>query len=98
MPESAFNVLGSSIGQDALRCGTDGCSIRGCVTGINPLFISEGEEETLISDRADWIIVDTAHFSCGVESDISDEITALAKFLKKNWHRKTLTTAALQPP
>ena len=94
MPEATFNILGSSIGKDALQCGAEGYEIKGCVIGVNPLFISEGEMEVLNSDKADWVVVDTQYLSCGVESDASAEITALAKYLKKNWRRKIIIICA----
>ncbi len=50
--------------------------------------------EVLTSGKADWIVVDTQHLSCGVESDPSAEIAALGKFLRKNWRRKIIVICA----
>jgi len=89
----AFNVLGSSISKDAL-VSCDTIEIKGCVTGINPSSISQGEMEALTSDKGEWILVDTAYLSCGVVDDSSSDVEALAKFLKKGWGRKIIVIVA----
>ncbi len=93
MSKHAFNVLGSSISKDAL-VSCDSIDVKGCVTGINPSSISQGEMEALASDKGEWILVDTAYLACGLTDDATSEVDALAKFLKKGWGRKIIVICA----
>ncbi len=93
MSKHAFNVLGSSISKDAL-VSCDSIDVKGCVTGINPSSISQGEMEALASDKGEWILVDTAYLACGMTDDATSEVEALAKFLKKGWGRKIIVICA----
>ncbi len=97
MSGPGFNVLGSSLTEEIMGF-TDGCvlSVNGCVIGINPIFISEGEKETLLSYKADWIVLDSARMSYNVDSldGVMDYIESLSKFLKKNWARKIILIRA----
>ncbi len=93
MSKHAFNVLGSSISKDAL-VSCDSIEVKGCVTGINPSSISQGEMEALASDKGEWILVDTAYLACGLTDDATSEVDALAKFLKKGWGRKIIVICA----
>ena len=89
----AFNVLGSSLSEEVLRFdGKEPITIKGRVVGSNPLFISDGEKESLLSDKAEWVVVDSVYFSKGLNSveGSANEIDALSKFLKKNWARKVI--------
>ncbi|MBP5735657.1 MAG: sel1 repeat family protein, partial [Candidatus Methanomethylophilaceae archaeon] len=71
-------------------------SVKGCVFGINPVFISEGEKESLLSYKADWIVLDSVNMSLNVDSleDVKDDLESLSKFLKKNWARKIILICA----
>ena len=97
MSGPVFNVLGSSLSEEVLGC-MDGSvlSVKGCVLGINPIFISDGEKETLLSYKADWIVLDSANMSRNVDSveNVMDSIESLSKFLKKNWARKIILICA----
>ena len=92
MSKYAFNVLGSSISKDALSF-CELIDVKGCVIGINPSAITQGEMEALASDKGEWILVDTAYLSCGLIDDASD-VDALAKYLKKGWGRKVIVLIA----
>ncbi len=97
MSGPGFNVLGSSLTEEIMGL-TDGSvlSVNGCVIGINPIFISEGEKETLLSYKADWIVLDSALMSYNVDSldGVMDYVESLSKFLKKNWARKIILIRA----
>ena len=94
MAKHTFNVLGSRFFKDALA-GCDSVEVKGSVTGINPACISQGEMETLSSDKGDWIFIDTAYISCGANGeDSASDIDALARFLKKGWGRKIIVAIA----
>ncbi len=93
MSKHAFNVLGSCISKDALM-SCESIEVKGCVTGINPAVISQGEMEALSSDKGEWILVDTAYLSCGLLDDAFSDVDALAKYLKKCWGRKIIVIVA----
>ncbi|MBO4798651.1 MAG: sel1 repeat family protein [Candidatus Methanomethylophilaceae archaeon] len=97
MADTSFNIIGSSMTEEVLKCRHGArYDIKASVLKINPFYISEGEMETIAADKAEWIVIDTAYFSCGVEfaGNISVEIDNFIKFLKKNWHRKIVLIAA----
>ncbi len=91
MESITFNIVGSS----ALKCVLERESsdtLKSCVFNTNPLFLSDGERESLASNKGDWLVMDDTCLMCGVDSieDIVEEIESLSKFMRKTWNRKII--------
>ena len=90
----AFNILGSSLSKEVLKSdGKESVTVKGCVTGANPLHLSDGEKESILSEKAEWVLLDSVSFN-NAGSVEADDIDSLAKFLKKNWARKVILICA----
>ncbi len=91
MSGTSFNVMGNSILKEVLAYGSD-AEIRGSVINSNPLFLTDGEKETLSSNKGDWLLMDGTCLMCGVESadSVDAELESLSKFMKKTWNRKIM--------
>lgn len=90
----AFNILGSSLSEEVLKSdGKESVTVKGCVTGANPLHLSDGEKESILSEKAEWVLLDSVSFN-DLGSVEDDDVDSLAKFLKKNWARKVILISA----
>ncbi len=66
--------------------------VRSEARDANPLFLGGSERESLLARKGEWAVVDGASLGKGVESSAyaEEDVSALAKFLKKNWGRKVV--------
>ncbi len=93
MTKQSFNILGSGVSKDVAGA-CESIEPKGSVTGTNPVRASLADLEPLLADKGDWILLDTALFSCGVTQQDAADASALAKFLKKNWGRRIVLICA----
>ncbi len=82
----SFNIIGNPVLADYVD---DLFTVKNSVLGIDPLVLSEGEKEFLVSDKGEWIVMDGTLLDNETAS-YDEDLSVLVKFLRKTWGRKII--------